>query len=141
MILLSGFGDNLIVTQGYGRLRHTSFPRVKDFELSCYKFFKENFEDVYNYTTFYGSVKTVPDDISLWVYFNFSEINIAIGLPSFAYINVYSRVVDGAFPSNEESLAVDRIVKVLDTPDIDLYDFTVLDYPVLFKDNKILVFK
>lgn len=139
MIVLNGYADNLIVTQGYGRLYHTSFIKVRDFERSFYKFVKESYADLHNYSVYYGNISVSPDEDNIWLYCNFSELNVETGNFSIAYIDVVSRINSVDEYNSQVLEVVDDLRELFANSNIDLYDFTIPEVPQLFLDSKIVI--
>ena len=139
MIVVNGYADNLIITQGYGRLFHTSFIKVRDFEKSFYKFVKEGYADLNEYSVYYGSIRVDPNEDSIWLYCNFSELNVETGHFSTAYINVVTRIGSVDEYNTQLLEVVDDLRTLFANSDIDLYDFTILEAPQIFLDSKIVI--
>lgn len=139
MIVLRGLGSSLIITQGYGRLYLSSFVKVRDFELSFYKFVKENYVDSSGYPAHYGSARAEINTEDVWIQCNFSELNVETKKFSIAYIDIVGRLV-ALNQYNETVMTITNDIRTLFiNSDIDLYDFTYSNNPQKVLDEKIIV--
>lgn len=139
MIALRGYGSSLIVTKGFGRNYLSPFVKIRDFELSFYKFLKENFTDLHNYPVYYGNIKVNPDIDDIWIYCNFSEFNIENGDFSSIYLEVVTKLTSIGAYNTQLSIITDILRELFVNSNIDLYDFTYEEYPQKILDEKILV--
>lgn len=139
MVTLTGYGSSLIVTKGYGRKYLSPFVKVRDFEKSFYKFIKEGYADFHGYLVYYGGVVTDSDQGDIWLYCNFSELNVEVGRFSIVHIDVVSRIASVDDYNTQLSVVIDDLRELLVNSDIDLYDFTYPEYPQKILDDKIVI--
>lgn len=139
MIVTRGLGSSLIVTQGYGRKYLSPFVKVRDFELSVYKFIKENYADSHGYKVYYSDLAADIDSEDIWLYCNFSELNVETGKFSLGYINVVTRVASVNEYNTQLSIIIDDLRDVFSNSDIALYDFTYPEYPQVLLTEKIVL--
>ncbi len=113
--------------------------KVSDFEKSVYKFIKENYTDVHDYSFFYGRIVTDTNVDDIWLYCNFSELNVETGHFSLAYIDVATRVFSVDEYNTQLSVIIDDLRELFVSADIDLFDFMLPESPQKIVDNKIIV--
>jgi hypothetical protein len=138
-LIFNGYFDSVIVTKGYGRRHHTRFCKVRDFEKSFYKFVKEEYADLHGYPVYYGNVAVDVDADDIWLYCNFTELNVETGYFSGAYIDVAARVLTVDEYNTQSSEIIDDLREVFVNSNIDLYDFTYSEYPQQVLDSKITI--
>lgn len=139
MIAMRGLGTSLLITQGYGRKYLSPFCKIRDFERSVYKFIKENYADVYGVPVYYGDIAVNADVHDVWLYCNFSELNVETGHFSSAYIDVVTRIHSIDEYNTQLSVIVDDLRELFVNSDTDLYDFTYPEYPQRILDAKIVI--
>jgi hypothetical protein len=138
MIVLSGLGSSLVITQGYGRKYINPFVSIGNFEKSFYKFIKEEYADLSNYSVYYGEIAVDPNEDNIWLDCRFPELNVETGKFSIATIDVVTRILSVDDFNTQLSMVVDDLMDVLTSADIDLYDFTYPENPQRFLDKKIV---
>lgn len=136
MIVGGGYGSSLIVTKGYGRKYLSPFCKIRDFERSVYKFIEENYTI---YPVFYGNVVVNINIYDIWLYCNFSELNVETGKFSIVYIDVITRISTIDEYNTQLSIIMDDLQELFVNSDIDLYDFTYSEYPQRILDEKIVI--
>jgi len=142
MIVTRGLGSSsLIVTKGYGRKYLSPFTRIGDFERSVYKFIKENYADSYGYPVYYGNVNININIHEIWLYCNFSELNVETGKFSIAYIDVITKIASTDKYNTQLLFIIDDLRELFTNSDIDLYDFTYPEYPQRIQDGKIVIMR
>lgn len=139
MVVLTGYGASLAVTKGYGRKYLNPFVSAGNFEKSFYKFVKENYADLNNYSVYYGEESVDADIDDIWLYCNFEELNVETGKFSKATVDVITRILSVDDFNTQLSGIVDDLRGVLTSSDLDLYDFTYPENPQRFLDKKIVI--
>ena len=139
MIVGRGLGSSLIITQGYGRKYLNPFVKVRDFEKSVYKFIKEGYADSPGYPVYYGNIAVDIDAHNIWLYCNFSELNVETGHFSTAYIDVITRIASVDEYNTQLSVVIDDLRVLFVNSNIDLYDFTYPENPQKVLDSKIVI--
>lgn len=142
MIVTKGLGSSsLIVTKGYGRKYLSPFTKIGDFEKSVYKFIKENYADSHGYPVYYGNMTIDINTHEIWLYCNFSELNVETGKSSIAYVDAITRIASIEEYNTQLLVIIDDLREVFTNSDIDLYDFTYPDYPQRVQDGKIVMMR
>jgi hypothetical protein len=106
---------------------------VRDFELSFYKFIKDNYEFAYGYNVFYGNAFFDVHNLDMWVYVNFSEINVETGYSSFSYVYISERLTEFTQFKQDVTEASDRFRELFRGVNIPMYNFDS-DVIVLYGD-------
>lgn len=141
MIVGRGYGSSLTVTKGYGRKYLSPFTKIRDFERSVYKFIKENYADSHGYPVYYGNTTININTYEIWLYCNFSELNVETGKFSIAYIDVITRISSIEEYNTQLLSIVDDLRDIFINSDINLYDFTYPEYPQRVQDGKIVMMR
>jgi hypothetical protein len=118
-----------------------SIVKLADFDRSVYKFVKEEFADLRGYPVYYGNMNIDSDLNDVWVYCNFSELNVETGKFSLAYIDIITRIAAIEEYNTELLDIADELKEVFINANIDLYDFSSPDSPVIIPGEKILVMR
>lgn len=139
MISLRGLGSSLLITEGYGRKYLSPFVKVRDFERSVYKYIKEGYADSYGYPVYYGNVAVDSEADDIWLYCNFSELNVETGNFSTAYIDIITKIASVDEYNTQLSIIIDDLRELFVNSDIDLYDFTYSENPQKILDSKIVI--
>jgi hypothetical protein len=112
------------------------FRRARDFEKSFYKFIQDNYTA---HPVFYGDIAVDADANDIWLYCNFSELNVGTGYFSYAYIDAITRVQSVDVYNNQLATIVDELRELFRMPDVGLYDFTYSEAPQEIIGAKIVV--
>jgi len=115
--------------------------KSSDFGKSVYKFIKEEFADQYGYPVYYGNIEINPNIHNMWIYCNFAELNVETGKFSLAYIDIITRISALEEYNDELSGIADELKEVLINANMDLYDFSTPDTPVIIPGEKILIMR
>jgi hypothetical protein len=116
-----------------------SFAKTRDFERSFYKFVKENYADSHGFPVYYGDLAADVNADDIWLYCNFTELNVETGHFSQAYIDVVTRINSVDDYNTQLSSVADDLREVFSNSNIDLYDFTYPEYPQRILDSKIVI--
>lgn len=113
--------------------------KIRDFELSFYKFVKEQYADAHNYPVYYGDISVDVDKDDIWLYCNFFEINIDTGRFSQVSIDVRTRIFAVDSYNSQLTSIIDDLRQIFINADISLFDFSDINAPASFDKRKILV--
>jgi hypothetical protein len=117
-----------------------SIIRLEDFKKSVYKFVKEQFAESNNYPVYYGDITIDSKRHNIWIYCNFSELNVDTGKFSVGYIDIITRIASIEEYNKQLVNVADELKEIFVNAAIDLYDFSVTP-ETLIPNEKIIVMR